>query len=100
MAVLAIGPMTFMTLVAPATSQHSGQTATTRSRAPGPEVQRAAERGISTQHDGRETVFEVDLVGHDFGNVAGERGVTLPVTDIATGWTENRSVRNTARNGC
>ena len=31
------------------------------------------------------------------GNAAGEHAWTLTVTDIATGWTENRSVRNKAR---
>ena len=40
---------------------------------------------------------EIDLVGHDGGNAAGEHAYTLTVTDIATGWTENRSVRNKAR---
>jgi hypothetical protein len=35
---------------------------------------------------------EVDLVSHDGGNIAGEHAWTLTVTDIATGWTENRSV--------
>ena len=40
---------------------------------------------------------EIDLVGHDGGNAAGEHAWTLTVTDIATGWTENRSVPNKAR---
>ena len=40
---------------------------------------------------------EIDLVGHDGGNAEGEHAWTLTVTDIATGWTENRSVRNKAR---
>jgi hypothetical protein len=35
---------------------------------------------------------EIDLVCHDGGNVAGSHAFTLTVTDIATGWTENRSV--------
>src|SRR6476661_5155226 len=35
---------------------------------------------------------EIDLVGHDGGNPAGPHAFTLTVTDIATGWTENRSV--------
>ena len=39
---------------------------------------------------------EIDLVGHDGGNLLGEHAFTLTVTDIATGWTENRSVRNKA----
>ena len=40
---------------------------------------------------------EIDLVGHEGGNAAGEYCFTLTVTDIATGWTENRSVPNKAR---
>ena len=40
---------------------------------------------------------EIDLVGHGGGNAEGEHAYTLTVTDIATGWTENRSVRNKAR---
>ena len=43
---------------------------------------------------------EIDLVGHEGGNAAGEHAYTLTVTDIATGWTENRSVRNKASQGC
>lgn len=39
---------------------------------------------------------EVDLVSHDGGDAAGEHAWTLTVTDIATGWTETRSVRNKA----
>ena len=40
---------------------------------------------------------EIDLVGHEGGNAIGDHCYTLTVTDIATGWTENRSVRNKAR---
>jgi hypothetical protein len=40
---------------------------------------------------------EIDLVGHEGGNSAGEFCFTLTVTDIATGWTENRAVRNKAQ---
>jgi hypothetical protein len=39
---------------------------------------------------------EIDLVGHEGGNSFGEFCFTLTVTDIATGWTVNRSVRNKA----
>lgn len=35
---------------------------------------------------------EVDLVGHEGGNPRGKFCFTLTVTDIATGWTENRTV--------
>jgi hypothetical protein len=40
---------------------------------------------------------EIDLVSHDGGHAAGEHAWTLTVTDIATGWTENRSVPTKAR---
>ncbi len=40
---------------------------------------------------------EIDLVGHEGGNPRGEHCFTLTVTDIATGWTENRTVRNKAQ---
>lgn len=39
---------------------------------------------------------EIDLVGHEGGNATGEHCYTLTVTDIATGWTANRSVKNKA----
>jgi hypothetical protein len=39
---------------------------------------------------------EIDLVGHEGGNTNGEFCFTLTVTDIATGWTLNRSVKNKA----
>ncbi len=40
---------------------------------------------------------EIDLVGHEGGNAVGEHCYTLTVTDVATGWTENRTVRNKAQ---
>lgn len=40
---------------------------------------------------------EIDLVGHEGSNNQGEFCFTLTVTDIATGWTVNRSVRNKAQ---
>ena len=39
---------------------------------------------------------EIDLVGHEGGNSFGEFCFTLTVTDVATGWTVNRSVQNKA----
>ena len=35
---------------------------------------------------------DLDLVAHEGGNAAGRFCFTLTVTDIATGWTENRTV--------
>ncbi len=40
---------------------------------------------------------EIDLVGHEGGNSSGDFCSTLTVTDIALGWTENRTVRNKAQ---
>jgi hypothetical protein len=42
--------------------------------------------------DARPGFVEIDLVAHEGGNAAGRFAYTLTVTDIATGWTENRSV--------
>ena len=39
---------------------------------------------------------EIDLVGHEGGDNNGDFCCSLTVTDIATGWTEVRSVRNKA----
>src|SRR3977135_1044997 len=46
--------------------------------------------------DARPGFVEIDLVSHDGGNTAGQFAFTLTVTDIATGWTENRSVPSKA----
>jgi hypothetical protein len=46
--------------------------------------------------DAKPGFVEIDLVGHEGGNAIGEHCYTLTVTDIATGWTENRSVKNKA----
>jgi hypothetical protein len=37
---------------------------------------------------------EIDLVGHEGDNSFGELCFTLTITDVATGWTVNRSVAN------
>ncbi len=42
--------------------------------------------------DAQPGFVEIDLVSHHSGNAAGQFAFTLTVTDIATGWTENRSV--------
>ena len=45
------------------------------------------------QWDDAATGFvEIELVGHEGGNAVGEHAYTLTVTDIATGWTKNRSL--------
>jgi hypothetical protein len=47
--------------------------------------------------DRRPGFVEIDLVAHEGGNSSGEFCFTLTVTDVATGWTVNRSVRNKAQ---
>ncbi len=41
--------------------------------------------------------LEVDLVGHEGGDPSGEFAYSLCATDVASGWTEPRVVRNRAR---
>lgn len=41
--------------------------------------------------------FEVDTVSHDGGNTSGEYCFTVDVTDVCTGWTELRAVKNKAQ---
>jgi len=40
---------------------------------------------------------EVDLVGHDGGNLSGDFAYTLDITDVATGWIELFALKNKAR---
>src|SRR5664279_3081270 len=47
--------------------------------------------------DARPGFVEIDLVGHEGGNSSGEFCFTLDITDISTGWTETRSVKNKAQ---
>lgn len=47
--------------------------------------------------DARPGFVEIDLVGHEGGNSRGDFCFTLDITDIATGWTETRSVKNKAQ---
>ena len=46
--------------------------------------------------DARPGFVEIDLVSHDGGSLNGQHAFTLTVTDIATGWTENRSIPSKA----
>jgi hypothetical protein len=51
--------------------------------------------------DAKPGFVEIDLVSHGGGNAAGQYAFTLTVTDIATGWTENRSQQGQQmRAGC
>ena len=47
--------------------------------------------------DNRPGFVEIDLVGHEGGNNRGDFCFILDITDIATGWTETRSVKNKAQ---
>ena len=40
---------------------------------------------------------EIDLVGHEGGDARGEFAQTITVTDVFTGWTETKAVRNKAQ---
>ena len=46
--------------------------------------------------ENRPGFVEIDLVGHEGGDTNGDFACSLTVTDIATGWTEVRTVRNKA----
>jgi hypothetical protein len=52
---------------------------------------------FSEWDDQRPGFVEIDLVGHDGGDVSGDYIQTLDVTDVCTGWTETRAVRNKAQ---
>lgn len=54
-------------------------------------------RTFADWDDAEPGFVEIDLVAHDGGVAAGEYCYTLTMTDIATGWTVNRSVPNRAR---
>jgi len=53
-------------------------------------------RTWSEWNEKRPGFVEIDLVGHEGGNSFGEFCFSLTVTDVATGWTVNRSVPNKA----
>jgi len=54
-------------------------------------------RRFDEWNEGKPGFVEIDLVGHDGGNSSGEFCFTLDVTDIFTGWTETRAVKNKAQ---
>ncbi len=53
-------------------------------------------RTWSEWDENRPGFVEIDLVGHEGGNAFGEFCFTLTITDVATGWTVNRSIPNKA----
>jgi hypothetical protein len=54
-------------------------------------------RTFADWDDARPGFLEIDLVGHDGGNGSGDYCQTLDVTDVSTGWTETRAVKNKAQ---
>ena len=52
---------------------------------------------FSQWDDQRPGFVEIDLVGHDGGNISGDYIQTLDVTDVCTGWTETQAVKNKAQ---
>lgn len=54
-------------------------------------------RTFADWDDKRPGFVEGDLVQHDGGNASGDFACTLNVTDVCTGWTELRAVRNKAQ---
>jgi hypothetical protein len=56
-------------------------------------------RTWSEWNEGTPGFLEIDLVGHEGGNPFGEFCSTLTMTDVATGWTINRSIPNKAAAG-
>lgn len=54
-------------------------------------------RTFSEWNENTPGFVEIDLVSHDGGNLEGDIIQTLDVTDICTGWTETRAVKNKAQ---
>lgn len=54
-------------------------------------------RTFSEWDDARVGFLEIDLVGHDGGNTGGDYCQSLDATDVKSGWTELRALRNKAR---
>jgi hypothetical protein len=54
-------------------------------------------RTFAEWDDDRPGFLEVDLVSHDGGDVRGQFCHTLTLTDVSTGWTEVRALRNKAQ---
>jgi hypothetical protein len=54
-------------------------------------------RTFSQWDEKRAGFLEIDTVGHEGGDPHGDFALTLDATDVATGWTEMRAVRNKAR---
>lgn len=65
---------------------------------PGTLLKRQIEiRTFSDWDESKPGFVEVDLVAHDGGSSSGDYCHTLDVTDVCTGWTETRAVKNKAQ---
>lgn len=54
-------------------------------------------RTFADWDEGRPGFVEIDLVGHDGGSTHGDYCQTLDATDVCSGWTETRAVKNKAQ---
>ena len=54
-------------------------------------------RTFADWDDAKVGFMEMDLVSHEGGNPSGEFAYTLTLTDVCSGWTENRAVKNRAQ---
>jgi hypothetical protein len=53
-------------------------------------------RTFADWDDARPGFMEMDMVAHEGGNPSGEYALTLTLTDVSSGWTELRAVKNKA----
>ena len=54
-------------------------------------------RTFADWDDARPGFMEMDMVAHEGGNPGGEYALTLNLTDVSSGWTELRAVKNKAQ---
>lgn len=54
-------------------------------------------RTFADWDDAKPGFLEIDLVGHDGGNTSGDYCQSLDATDVKTGWSEQRAVKNKAQ---
>ena len=54
-------------------------------------------RTFADWDDARPGFMEMDMVAHEGGNPSGEYALTLNLTDVSSGWTELRAVKNKAQ---
>jgi hypothetical protein len=91
-----VSPATIDRLLAPERkkAQLKGRSTTK----PGTLLKRQIEiRTFSDWDESKPGFVEVDLVAHDGGSSSGDYCHTLDVTDVCTGWTETRAVKNRAQ---